>query len=207
MNFITDQAELPVFLESERLVLSPLEKKYAKQFTFWLNRKELRDKLSFHFPMSVEEEEKWIEGNIEARSDEAKSVGIFSNLPNGKAELIGATGFYESWLPSRRAGVGIFIAEEKYRSQGLGSEALSLLIGYAFDTLNLRKVYLSVWGFNTAAYNCYKKLGFQEIGRYREHVYISGRYEDEILMELFRSDFKPTIKNTSQLQENEVKEK
>ena len=54
---------------------------------------------------------------------------------------------------------------------------------------NLRKLWLEVHGSNERAIRSYRAVGFVEEGRQREQVWSGGRYEDTVLMGLFRSDF------------------
>ena len=54
---------------------------------------------------------------------------------------------------------------------------------------NLRRVHLGVIASNTAAIASYVKVGFVEEGRQREHGWIRGRYEDEVVMGLLRADW------------------
>ncbi|MDD4796309.1 MAG: GNAT family protein, partial [Eubacteriales bacterium] len=69
-----------------------------------------------------------------------------------------------------------------------GSEALTLLVDFGFHYLNLNNIMLKVFSFNQRAVNCYKKVGFKEIGRRRQTYYLKGNYYDEILMDIIRSD-------------------
>ena len=68
-------------------------------------------------------------------------------------------------------------------------QALSLLLKYAFEILGLHKVNLSYVIYNERWAACYKKLGFQEVGRRKEHWYSKGEYHDSIEMELMRSEY------------------
>lgn len=61
---------------------------------------------------------------------------------------------------SRRDGtaeVDVVLAKEEHRGKGIGREALSLLLRYAFDTLGLRRVELTVFAENSRARLCYLK--------------------------------------------------
>ena len=52
-------------------------------------------------------------------------------------KIIGTTGLKEfNWI-NRSASLGIFIGEAEYRSKGYGTEALNILLEYAFRYLNL----------------------------------------------------------------------
>ena len=52
---------------------------------------------------------------------------------------------------NRRAGIGIVIQSIENRKQNIGSEALELLIQYAFYNLNLHQLYANIATENTAS--------------------------------------------------------
>jgi RimJ/RimL family protein N-acetyltransferase len=83
--------------------------------------------------------------------------------------------------------LGILIGSADYRGKGIGTEVCSMMIRYAFQTLNLRKVLLAVYSNNPAAMRAYEKAGFTEEGRLKEHVYCEGMYVDKILMSAFKN--------------------
>jgi RimJ/RimL family protein N-acetyltransferase len=87
------------------------------------------------------------------------------------------------------AEVGIGIGDRAYQGRGYGREALTLLVDYGFRMQNLRKLWLQVHGSNERAIRSYRAVGFVEEGRQREQTWSGGRYEDLVLMGLFRSDF------------------
>jgi RimJ/RimL family protein N-acetyltransferase len=90
---------------------------------------------------------------------------------------------------SRVAELGLVIADPEQRGRGVGKEAVSLLLDYAFNRMNLHKVELSVYSFNVAGYRCYEKCGFREEGRMRENVFRDGSYYDTIRMGILRREF------------------
>lgn len=61
---------------------------------------------------------------------------------------------------SSSAEFGIFIGEQSGMGKGLGYESTCLMLRYGLETLNLKKIYLSVFKNNKAAVNCYLKAGF-----------------------------------------------
>jgi RimJ/RimL family protein N-acetyltransferase len=90
---------------------------------------------------------------------------------------------------SRNAEVGIALIAEA-RGRGVGTEALRQTVEFAFTRRNLRRVFLWVLSSNVAAISAYRKLGFVEEGRHREHAWVRGRYEDEVTMGLLRSEWR-----------------
>lgn len=76
--------------------------------------------------------------------------------------------------------IGIGQAED--RGQGYGSEALGLILRYAFEELNLYRVQLDVIANNSRAIHTYEKAGFQVEGRKRQAVYRDGVRDDRLVM-------------------------
>ncbi|WDE98193.1 GNAT family protein [Lentisphaera profundi] len=87
---------------------------------------------------------------------------------------------------SQTAELGILIGEKQHWGKGLGFEACQLVIDYAFNELNFRKILLSVFTNNPNATRLYEKLGFNIEGQLKEQVYIDGQYVDKIYMGLFK---------------------
>lgn len=89
---------------------------------------------------------------------------------------------------ARHAEVGIALLPEA-RGRGVGTAALRQLVEFGFQRRNLRRLHLVAIESNAAGIAAYRRLGFVEEGRRREHCWVRGRYEDEILMGLLRSDW------------------
>ena len=93
---------------------------------------------------------------------------------------------------SRRDGtaeVGVVLAKEEHRGKGIGREALSLLLRYAFDTLGLRRVELTVFAENSRARLCYLKAGFIEEGVARQKTWKNGKFHDIVSMAVLRDEW------------------
>jgi RimJ/RimL family protein N-acetyltransferase len=91
---------------------------------------------------------------------------------------------------SRHAELGIGLAPAA-RSHGYGTDAVRVLVRFAFERRNLHRVHLSVLATNAAALACYRKVGFVEEGRRREVWWVRGSYVDDVLMGLLRSEWRP----------------
>ena len=74
--------------------------------------------------------------------------------------------------------------------RGLGLSKLVMLKGldYAFNILNMHKVYLYVDVQNTIALNVYKDIGFVEEGILRKHFFVEGQYRDSVFMGIFKNE-------------------
>ncbi len=90
---------------------------------------------------------------------------------------------------ARSAWVGIGIGEANYRGKGYGTEAMQLILEYAFQGLNLNRVNLNVFAFNTRAIRSYEKCGFRYEGTQREVIYKEDQRWDIIDMGILRSEW------------------
>jgi RimJ/RimL family protein N-acetyltransferase len=87
------------------------------------------------------------------------------------------------------AWVGIGIGEREYWGRGYGSDAMNVLLRFAFETLNLKRVSLSVFEYNERAIHSYEKAGFQHEGRMRQWMQRAGRRYDLIFMGVLREEW------------------
>lgn len=68
-------------------------------------------------------------------------------------------------LKDDRGELGIMIGDKDYWGQGLGTEAVGLLVAYAFQSLKLRELVLHTLSWNSRAQRCFEKCGFTVSGR------------------------------------------
>ena len=87
---------------------------------------------------------------------------------------------------NKKCEFGIFIGEEDMLGKGYGKEAARLITNYAFNDLNLYKVYLRVLADNKRAYNSYCSSGFVEEGIAKNDVWINGKPRDVIFMAVYK---------------------
>ena len=83
-----------------------------------------------------------------------------------------------------RAGIGILIQQSKDRNKGIGSEALQLLIDYAFSQLQLHQLYANIGTDNEVSLQLFSKFGFQRIGIKKQWNKVNNVYKDEALFQL-----------------------
>jgi RimJ/RimL family protein N-acetyltransferase len=156
-------------------------------FVGWLNNPEVRQGLAHNPPLSQVEEERWFENMLERPGDEHPMV---IEIPEGDMwRPIGKCLYMDIDWRNRLAEVGIFIGEVSLWNQGYGSEAMGLLLRHAFDTLNLNRIFLSVFESNPRAIRCYEKAGFVLEGRLRQAEYQDGQFVDVLLMSVLRQDW------------------
>lgn len=105
-------------------------------------------------------------------------------------KMIGTISLRDFNATDRTAELGIGIGDPDYQGRGYGRDAVRVILDYAFQLRNLRKVGLWVKGSNERAIRSYLAVGFVEEGRLRDQVWSNGRYEDMVLMGIFPDEIR-----------------
>lgn len=102
---------------------------------------------------------------------------------------IGCTGLYMiNWI-SRSAEYRIIVGEKDFWDKSYGAEIGDLMLQYAFDKLNLNKIWLGVNAENIRAVKSYEKTGFVREGVLRKEIYRNSKYYDAVRMSILREEY------------------
>lgn len=124
------------------------------------------------------------------RDRELSSVDdSFAIHREGRSEPVGVIGLMNVSEANSSADLSIIVGSAEDRDQGVGTEAIRLLLGYAFEELGLNRVGLSVFDFNEPAISTYEKIGFSHEGRLREAIRRGGSFHDAILMSVLAEEW------------------
>ncbi len=112
---------------------------------------------------------------------------IIHSLADSRAiGMIGLGGL--NWT-ARSAWVGIGVGEREFWGHGYGTDAMQVILRFAFRELNLHRVNLDVFEYNERAQKSYLKCGFIEEGRTRQSMLREGRRWDTIYMGILREEW------------------
>ncbi|NLG98657.1 MAG: GNAT family N-acetyltransferase [Chloroflexi bacterium] len=123
---------------------------------------------------------------IEKHYDEIYNFSIRLLDDDRMVGIVDLSGF--DWTAGN-AWVGIGIGEPDLWGKGYGTEAMHLILRFAFEELNLKRVSLTVFEYNERAYQSYKKTGFREEGRLRQWLQRGGERYDLIFMGVLRDEW------------------
>ena len=87
--------------------------------------------------------------------------------------------------------MGLFIGDKSCWNKGYGTEVMRLLLQHGFGTLNLNRIFLRVDTENLGGIRAYEKAGFVQEARLRQADYREGRYCDDLIMSVLRSEWTP----------------
>lgn len=170
-------------IEGEKVYLSPMNLEDIEKYVKWMNDFSTTDGLGSSSKVTTFESEKsWLINNMDKKEQQ------FAIVLKETDKLIGNCGFCDINHLHQKGEVGLFIGEEENRSKGYGTEALSLLVEYGFNYLNLKNIMLKVFSFNKRAIKSYEKVGFKVFGKRTEVYYLNGKWYDEYFMEILRKE-------------------
>lgn len=164
--------------------LRPLERADAPRIVPWLNDPEITRTLSVHRPLNLQNEEEFIAKVANSEHDVVLCIVVKES-----DAFIGVTGLHEIDFKNRHANFGISIGEKTEWSKGYGTDATSLMVQYAFETLNLNRVRLLVYDNNPRARRVYERVGFKPEGILRQERFAEGRYWDTVTMAILREEW------------------
>jgi RimJ/RimL family protein N-acetyltransferase len=135
-------------------------------------------------PRSPEQWAKWLDEQHASQKDY-----LFAIRCNDDNLLIGYVNLDGILWSHRNCWLAIGLGDRANWGKGYGREAMELALKFAFDELNLHRVQLTVFSYNTRAIALYQKLGFTREGVFREHLRREGQYFDMILFGLLRREW------------------
>ncbi len=181
-------------LVGEKCYLSPCAPEDAEKWAAWDNDPEVALPLGDEaFTLSSLETEQENIARIQKNQDP-----IFTILDLATGEVIGRGSLFFINRVDRCCELGIVIGEKSYWNRGYGQDATRLLLEYGFNLLNLNSILLGVFSFNERAIACYQKIGFREVGRWRQARIIAGKCYDLVFMDMLADEFRLQKNLTSQ---------
>lgn len=148
----------------------------------WINNPENNQFLHYDIPICVEKTEKWFDSHIgeETRYDAMIEV---DGVP------VGTIGLLSIDRKNRKAEYYIAMGETSYKGKGVAKEASKLILQYAFEVLDLNRVYLFTEFENIAAQKLFERVGFAKEGLIRQDIMSHGKLVDRYAYGILREDW------------------
>jgi ribosomal-protein-alanine N-acetyltransferase len=173
-------------LETERLILREIVPADAEDIYRIFSDQETMRYWSCRPYTSVDQAGRLIESMAKQVRE---TTGIHWGITwRGNGRLIGKCGYNEWRKAHRRGDVSYIIAREQW-GKGVVSEALSAVLEYGFDRMNLHSIEAGVTPGNDASTRMLGRLGFRLEGHLRESFLVEDEFVDSLIYSLLRQDY------------------
>jgi len=123
---------------------------------------------------------------MESQKDGKKYLFLIHSRHTG--ELIGEVMLYQVVRENLEScGIG-YTLDQDQNGKGYMTEAVKLVVNYAFTELKLHRIEAGVMPHNTGSIKVMQKAGFTQEGLARKNVNINGRWEDHLMFAMLEED-------------------
>lgn len=169
-------------IAGEHVILRAFEREDAERCYRWMNDPSIVRTLKTRYPIAFQNEMEWLERAMHPSSNDRH----FAIERKDDRTHIGNASIHEIDWVSRTAAFGLFIGEPSAWNRGFGSDAVSTLVRFAFEEMNLQKLRINVFEYNDRAKHVLETHGFVQEGRLRREFYREGSYHDILVYSTFR---------------------
>lgn len=155
------------------VVLRPVEDDDAELIHRWQNDPEVWRSMDYERPFSMDD----VRGDIERSRAEGHPFVIEVD-----GRPIGRIGLNRFRTRDRICSLYLYIGEPEYRGEGHALDAVSTLVGHAFDRFDLARVELWTLATNERAIDVYEACGFRREAVLPERSFKDGGWVDHVVM-------------------------
>lgn len=180
----TKQLDRP-FLVGEKVYLRPLDIDDVNQkYLNWINDGEVISQLATIFPTPLYKLESFVKSIL----DNTNYV-FFAIIEKETNKHIGNIKLGPiNWI-NRMSNYGLMLGDKDSWGKGYAQESFILLLKYAFERLNLHKIWDMAATSNIASIKANQKVGFIIEAELKEHTFKNGKYEDVVVLSLLAKDY------------------
>ena len=173
-------------ISGRNIYLRPLDGGDVESITRWHNDKEIMGLFALTRAGPKEYWAEWLERKL--KSPNAVYFGIVKKSDD---RLIGHVHLEEIyWSHKLCRDLGIIIGEKEEWSKGYGTEALELIMGYAFEELGMHRLELMTFDFNKRGIRVWEKCGFKQEGVMRSARLSNGEWRDLIYYAMLDDEYR-----------------
>ena len=178
-------------IRTERLVLRPIGLEDLTSVHAAAGRREVADTMiSIPHPFATECAERYVRSRVAAmRLEHGVAFALWTRAPTA---FVGLAELRDIDHEHALAELSFWLAVES-RGRGYMAEALAAVLRYAFQDLDLNRVYAYHMVRNPTSGRVLSRLGFEVEGILRQRVRKWGLFEDVVLQALLRADWSEAV--------------
>jgi len=174
-------------IKGKQVLLRPVEERDLPLLVRWRNNPE--DRRLFFSPFLISEggQKQWYERLL---ADQARMLFMIDTLEGEAVGTIGLDGI--DWR-NQEAELGQFYIDPEVRGRDYPLEATVLIIEYAFDELNLHRLYGAFYDFNRGPMAMAEFFGFRREAVLRQAAFAGGEFHDKVILGLLREEWRAEL--------------
>ncbi len=153
------------------------------KYVSWLNDPEINRFLEVRFIKSTLENTREFIGSFDNNNKYIFGIHSLNNDMH-----VGNITLYKN-TQHNTACFGYLIGEKEYWGRGAALEAITLLLDFAFEKLNIRKVWGGAYLKNIPSIFNFKRLGFLQEARLRKQCLDEDKYYDTLMFGIFKEEW------------------
>jgi RimJ/RimL family protein N-acetyltransferase len=177
-----EQGRRRFMIAGEHVILRAFEPDDAERCYRWMNDPNIVRTLKTRYPIAFQNEQEWLERAMHASPTERH----FAIERKDDRSHIGNSSIHDIDWVSRNAWFGLFIGEPSAWNRGFGGDAISTMVRFAFDDMNLMKLRINVFDYNDRAKHVLEARGFRQEGKLEKDFYREGTWHDIVILSIFR---------------------
>ncbi len=173
-------------LVGKRIILRPFDESDAASILEQLKNGVVgRNMSNVPYPYTINDAKKFIAHSKKSGINKAD----YHFCIESEGKLVGAVSLSKVDLKNRHAVLGYWLGRPYWR-KGIMSEAVFLILKFAFEKLKLNRIEAKTMAPNIASARLLEKLGFKKEGILRKAVFKKGGFLDYFVFGLLKSEFK-----------------
>lgn len=161
----------------------------------WRNSWDVKKSLYSQEDLTAQQHLEWMERNEKTHS--SYQFIIVCTMEDGTSLDIGTIFIKNINVRNRKGEFGIFIGEPSAKGKGYAAQATAQILRFAFEQLDLNRVYLSVFSDNLPGIRAYLQAGFLIEGELKQDFLRYDGFADITLMGITRERWDQNESNKS----------
>lgn len=153
----------------------------------WRNLESFRSNFREHRELNMYQQKRWFQKTTDSNNDY-----MFAIVDRDNDKVIGACGLlYVDWI-ARNADFSFYIGKDNlYIDEVYAPNAVKALLKFGFDTLNLNKVWMELYSFDSQKINFFKEnFNFSVDAQLRDNCFENGQYHDSFIISLLEKEYR-----------------
>jgi RimJ/RimL family protein N-acetyltransferase len=188
----TNQSEnKQIHIETERLLLTPLQLSDAKDLLYYRSKPDISAFLSWK-PQTIGEAEEYIRKAHLISANTPESWYQLAVRIKDSGALVGDIGLHFLGPQNQQVELG-YAVSDAYQGKGYATEAIKAVLAFLFTTYTKHRITASVDPQNSKSIQLLKRVGMRQEAHHLKSLWIDGEWVDDIIFAVLREEWEQQL--------------